>query len=343
MAAELKDLRGKLNMEKKNFDIRLIDYDNLNELTEMFSLCFGSPPPNYFEWKFLQNPAGKVAGFVAYHESEVAGFYGFIPEDFMVNGEKTTIYQSMDTMTHPKYQRQGLFTKLAKKTYEHLIEQDGEVFVIGFPGMNSYPGLMKTGWKEISWINFVFLNRTAFKVKTLLKKTSNISFEKILKFDGSFKSYFENKTYSTGKILRRFDVEFLNWRLSSNPAFGYKVVKINEGREVVGFFVYNVVEKKRCFIYHIDFAEDRLYEKYLAPICDYLFQESQSNSLYTFESSKPFLAETFRKNWFMKNTFGKGPFSYKVPFLGYSNREKIKDIDFFRKESYHIEPLLRDY
>ncbi len=47
-------------MEKKNFDFKLVDYDNLNEMAEMFNLCFSSmPPKNYFDWKFLQNPAAE--------------------------------------------------------------------------------------------------------------------------------------------------------------------------------------------------------------------------------------------------------------------------------------------
>lgn len=332
-------------MERKNFDFELVNYDNLSEMAEMFSLCFNlMPPKNYFDWKFLQNPAGKAIGFVAYHEGNVAGFYGVIPEDFIVNGEKTIIYQSMDTMTHPDYQRQGLFTNLAKKTYEHLIETDGEVFIIGFPGLMSHSGLVKKlGWKDIVLIDYVFLNRTAFKVKSLFKKTSNLSFEKIEKFDKSFESYFNNKTYQTGKILHRLDEEFLNWRLSNNSYFEYKIVKLREGNETIGFLVYRLDEKKRCFIHQLDFSEEELYEKYFNSVCEYLFEESRSNFLFTFESTLPVLAKVCRKNWFIKNPYSKGWFSYKPPLCGFSNRNKIKNVDFFQKQSYNVQPLLRDY
>jgi hypothetical protein len=311
----------------------------------MFAACFSSKPPeNYFEWKFLQNPAGKAVGFVAYHEGNVAGFYGVIPENFMVNGEKTVVYQSMDTMTHPNYQRQGLFINLAKKTYQHLIERDGEVFIIGFPGVTSHPGFVKKlDWKDIVLIDYLFLNRTAFKVKSLFKKTSDLSFEKIERFDESFKSYFDSRKYQSKKILRRYDENFLNWRLSNNPSLSYEVVKVLEAGAVVGFVVYRLDEEKRCFIHHIDFIGDDLYEKYTNAVCGYLFDTTQSGFLYTFEPTMPALAKAFKENWFLKNSFSKGPFSYKPPFIGYSNREKIKDVDFFSKESYDIQPLLRDY
>ena len=334
----------KKDLERKKFDFTPVGQNNFSELQEMFRACFNQlPQKNYFEWKFLQNPAGKAVGFVAHHEGNVAGFYGVIPEYFMVDGEKTLIYQSMDTMTHPDYQRQGLFTGLATKTFEHLIERDGEVFVIGFPGMNSYRGLIKSGWKDIIWINLIFLNRVLFKGRNLFGKTSDISFEKIDKFDHSFKSYFENKTYEKGKILRLLDEEFLNWRLSNNHLFEYKIVKLSRENEIVGFLVYNLLEKQRCFIYHLDFAEDDFYEKYLTDVCRYLFEASGSHVVYTFEHTQPFLNNVFKKKGFIKNPFGKGPFSFRVPFLGFSNREKIKNIEFFRGESYNIEPLLRDY
>ena len=332
-------------MERKKFDFKLVNYDNLNEMAEMFSLCFNlTPPENYFEWKFLNNPAGKAIGFVAYHEDNVAGFYGVIPEDFMVNGEKTIIYQSMDTMTHPDFQRQGLFTNLAKKTYEYLIETDGEVFIIGFPGLSSHPGFVKKlGWKDVAIIDYVFLSRTAFKVKSLFKKSSNAAFEKIEKFDKGFKSYFENKQYAADNILHRFDEKFLNWRLANNPLFKYEIVKISGESEVIGFLVYKLDEKNRCFIHHIEFAEEKLYEQHFNAACNYLFEESGSSFLFTFEPTLLVLAKACQKNWFVKNPFSKGLFSYKPPFIGFANREKIKNVDFFRKESYNIQPLLRDY
>ena len=332
-------------MERKNFDFRLVNYDNLNEMVEMFRLCFNlTPPASYFDWKFLNNPAGKAVGFVAYHEGEVAGFYGVIPEEFVAGGERTIIYQSMDTMTHPDYQRQGLFTNLARKTYEHLIEKDGEVFIIGFPGLTSHPGFVKKlEWKDIALIDYIFLNRTVFKFKNLFKKDFGLSFEKIRKFDRSFESYFNNKTYETGKILHRLDESFLNWRLADNPLFDYEIVKLSEAGEIIGFLVYKLDEKNRCFIHHIDFAEESLFEKYFTAICEYLFEASRSNFLFTFEPTQHVLVKACQKNWFIKNPFSKGPFSYKPPLIGFSNREKVHNIDFFSRKSFNIQPLLRDY
>jgi hypothetical protein len=150
-------------------------------------------------------------------------------------------------------------------------------------------------------------------------------------------------SFSAAKILHRLDGNFLNWRLADNPVFKYEIVKLSEGQEIIGFLVYKVDEKKRCFIHHLEFAEEKQYEKDFNAVCEYLFEESQSSFLFTFEPTLPVLAKAFKKNWFIKNTFDKGLFSYKPPLIGFSNREKIKNVDFFQKESYDIQPLLRDY
>lgn len=332
-------------MEKKNFDLKLVDSDSINKMGEMFALCFNLKlPENYFNWKFLQNPAGQVIGFIAYHEGEAAGYYGLIPEYYMVDGKKTVIYQSTDTMTHPHYQRQGLFTKLANKTLEYLKEKDGEIFALGFPGNTSHPGFVnKLGWKDIVSVNLIFLHHRFFKFKSFFKKSSDLTFEQIENFDESFDLYFKNKTYPAGKISHYLDKSFLDWRFSNNPLQKHEIVKVKKENEIIGFLVYRTYEKKRCFIHHIDFVEEDLYEKYLGNICKFLFDNGGNNYIYIFEPTLPLLTKAFKDNGFIKNTFSKRPFSYKPPLIGYSNREKINNIDFFQKESYNIQPVMRDY
>lgn len=333
-----------MTYEKKNFNIKPIDFDKLNALTETFRLCFGiDPPENYFEYKFLRNPAGKAVGFTAYHENKIAGFYGVIPENFIINGEKVIIYQSMDTMTHPNYQRQGLFTTLAKKTYEDIIEKKKEAFVIGFPGDLSNPGLIKMGWKNIATIDLIFLNRNIFKLKSLLKKHSTLSITEITRFNEDFTTYFNNKNYSYNKILLFMDENTLNWRLVDHPIHKFKIAKITETNNLIGFVIYRLDEKNRCFIHYIDFADDDFYKKYLNTVCDYLFEKNQCNYIYTFKPSNPFISEAYKSSWFIKNICNKGPFSHKPLFSCFSNAEKINGLSFFQERNYDIQPILRDY
>ena len=58
-------------------------------------------------------------GFLAYdcNNNLPIGFYGVLPIEAIHFGEKIIIAQSADTITHPKYRKQGIFKILAKKTY----------------------------------------------------------------------------------------------------------------------------------------------------------------------------------------------------------------------------------
>ncbi len=67
--------------------------------------------------------------------------------------------QSMDTMTHPDYQGQGVFTKLAEACYDIAAARGFEI-LYGFPNPLSYPGFVKRlGWTHTGdvnhWIRFI--------------------------------------------------------------------------------------------------------------------------------------------------------------------------------------------
>jgi len=92
-------------------------------------------------------------GYVAYSTEEdsaisiPASYYGVFPIVSTNLGKKIMCAQSGDTMTHPDHRKRGLFTKLAKKTYE-AASREGIEFVFGFPSPQSYPGFKhKLGWE----------------------------------------------------------------------------------------------------------------------------------------------------------------------------------------------------
>src|SRR5262249_11264092 len=61
-----------------------------------------------------------------------------------------TFAMSCDTMTHPDYQRQGMFVTLAQELYAELAERHGVSTVWGFPNAASHPGFVgRLGWFDI--------------------------------------------------------------------------------------------------------------------------------------------------------------------------------------------------
>lgn len=93
-------------------------------------------------------------GYLAYEEKtgEVAAFYGIFPCYVEYGGRKYLAAQSGSTMTHSRHRKKGLFYQAGKRTFE-LAKREGIKFVYGFPNPNSYPGLMKLGWRHDGNLN----------------------------------------------------------------------------------------------------------------------------------------------------------------------------------------------
>ena len=86
-------------------------------------------------------------------------FYGVAyPCRMEYQGKLYLAAQSGDTMTNPKYAGKGLFTTLAKMTYD-LARTEGIQFIFGFPNSNSYPGFVK----KLSWTHLE--NMSDYKIK----------------------------------------------------------------------------------------------------------------------------------------------------------------------------------
>ena len=129
---------------------------NIIAMAELLQLVFPETDkfsPEFLEWQYAYNPLGRVVGFNAFHEGELAAHYATIPVKWMINGKPKKGLLSLNTATHPKHRGKGLFTQLAEKTYA-LGKELGYEFVIGVANANSTTGfLKKLNFKLIAPLN----------------------------------------------------------------------------------------------------------------------------------------------------------------------------------------------
>ena len=101
-------------------------------------------------WQFQNNPSGKAVCFLAEAKGEIVGQYVTIPTRFSIRGKETRAAFSCDTMIHPEYRRQGMFSALAREVYDHLETRRNIHLVWGFPNDRSLPGFTgKLDWRML--------------------------------------------------------------------------------------------------------------------------------------------------------------------------------------------------
>ena len=93
-------------------------------------------------WRYRDNPAGGVVGVDAWDGERLAAHYVTCPVDARIDGQGVRGLLSLNTATHPDYQGQGLFTRLAQMAYDQGAAS-GHAFVIGVANANSTPGFLR--------------------------------------------------------------------------------------------------------------------------------------------------------------------------------------------------------
>lgn len=123
----------------------VIDPFQIRKYSDLLLACFPMArhfTPEYLRWLYAGNPDGAVVGFDAWDGDRLAGHYVCIPAMLSVNGADRRALLSLNTATHPDYRGQGLFTKLAERTYSEAVNRGFEC-VYGVSNANSTPGFVR--------------------------------------------------------------------------------------------------------------------------------------------------------------------------------------------------------
>ena len=148
-----------------SYQIELLTKENVKDLIPLYENAFGKKITlSSLRQKLNTSFAGiSHVGYTAYdQDGNAAAFYGVFPCLAQYNDQTYLVAQSGNTMTHAAHQGKGLFTILAKKTYEYCRDK-GIHLVFGFPNNNSYPGFVR----KLDWIHFDNIEAYTIRVKTI--------------------------------------------------------------------------------------------------------------------------------------------------------------------------------
>lgn len=141
-------------------------------LVKLFEICFddGKLTKKYLNWLYYENPNGHVIGYNAYHGDDLIAHYGLVPGSFDKDHQ---FLLSANTATHPDFMGRGLFTKLAKMTYDQA-SLEGYEEIIGVANKNSISVFTKKlNFRRINGVNLFLSNSFSLKFSGTFIKEIN--------------------------------------------------------------------------------------------------------------------------------------------------------------------------
>lgn len=324
-------------LENKIFSDR-----DFSSMEKIYKDCFGIQTNNlFFCWKYQDNPSGTVKAFISKDNETAAAFYGMLPDTYTRNGQTFRVYQSMDTMTHPSYQKRGLFVKLSELTYKRIEEEEGSLFALGIAGSQSYHGFVqKLGWKHAGSFKLTFQVGMILLLKNLFHSFSH-SVSDISDFDLlKINEYFNSRKINASYFQRAYSGDFFNWRVLKHPLKKYIVKVAHKNGSITGICVCENDSKGRIRIMFIDSINIESARNIYASLLYHLALKSPCKWFYTWQPIPIEKKKVFKKLGFLVNPFKRGLFSYQVPLILRASGKAQKDWENF--SLFDLQPLNQD-
>jgi hypothetical protein len=158
------------------YNIERLSPANINDVAKLHSMVYNRvQPKDFFAKKYDTSYTGAAyIGYIAYNTNHLPiAYYGVIPTMIIYSGKTILAAQSADTMTHPQFRYAGLFTTLAKQTFDLCITE-GIKLVFGFPNQNSLPGFIgKLNWQITEYMDcFIIPVKNRLPLEKLANKFS---------------------------------------------------------------------------------------------------------------------------------------------------------------------------
>lgn len=138
-------------MSFSGFDLRPGTSRDEARILELMSVALGDGMPRdpaFWRWKHVTNPAGPSWVRVAEDAEGLVGLRAMMRWRFRVGGREVLAARPVDTATHPRAQRRGLFSQMTRALLDELAS-DGVGLVFNTPNDQSRPGYAKLGWRPV--------------------------------------------------------------------------------------------------------------------------------------------------------------------------------------------------
>ena len=91
-----------------NYEVRMLDAENLDDLNLLFSAAFKTEPkPGFLQWKYFDNPVGNAILVGIFFSDKLVAAGAMIPEKLVFKNDEIDIYSHTELMTDPDHQKKS--------------------------------------------------------------------------------------------------------------------------------------------------------------------------------------------------------------------------------------------
>lgn len=205
----------------ENFDLPLVLELMRDSLGENAIL---QRTPELFSWKHLDNPFGRSHMLVAEDHEGIVGFRAFMRWELVTPaGDLLRCARPVDTATHPRARRQGVFRRLTEAAVDRAREA-GVHLIFNTPNPQSGAGYLKMGWHEVGVIGAMVRPLRRFLARS----------DRFPTVEGGLE-WGERELTDRGPLGLRTPrtVEYMKWRFGMHPTARYHVLQGADGSVAV--------------------------------------------------------------------------------------------------------------
>jgi GNAT superfamily N-acetyltransferase len=222
---------------------------------------------SYWNWEFKENPKG-FKTLVAVDGSNVVGHLAALHREIIWGDTAACVSMEVEGVTHPDYQRQGIFVAMGQKLLADL-KEEGFSLVYGFPNENALPGHRKLKCIEIFKLHVMirplnfkniskkrmsnkiigailgFTGKLAFMLMYRPKRPvlhKDVKIKTISEFDSRFDKLWQ-EAKSDHKIILKRDSLYLNWRYTQCPQKQYKIYVAEKDDKVLAWVIVRILNR----------------------------------------------------------------------------------------------------
>lgn len=228
-----------------------------------------------YQWLFaknIYNPHGIHLLHIAKDKDKVIASDGLIPIPFIIAGKRYLAAWSVKTMTHPDYQRQGVFRGMTEYSLARAKEL-GIQLILGFANSNSYPGYAKFGWDFLMRRQAIIrpldikaslakrpllrplatLGNTLFqsidhrRIAALEREAGSVNTVILPAAPPAIQGIWPEMKDSFALLVER-DYPYFHWRYNLRPGQDYRFVLALDGEKTVAMLIFRETSRGACII-----------------------------------------------------------------------------------------------